>query len=219
LPAEKPFSGVLSFAKELFVRYDSARMYSGSSEHFGTFLVQPEKPVSLWDPVQFDTKRVDSRGGEPMRRVFLGLFLIFASITVDAQPASANLTDQKAIEAAIAAQADAWNRADIPTFMQSYENSPETTFIGAKLRKGYGPILERYKQSYTTAEQMGKLTFADLDIRLLPSSSGAVEYAVVTGSFHLERAAHGEAKKDDGIFSLVWRKGPQGWKIILDHTS
>ena len=140
---------------------------------------------------------------------------------VPAQAASAppQVADDAAIRAAVAAQADAWNRADIPTFMQSYENSPETTFIGAHLRKGYGPILERYKQSYTTAEQMGKLTFADLDIRLLPNSSGAVEYAVVTGTFHLERAAHGEAKKDDGIFSLVWRKGPQGWKIILDHTS
>jgi ketosteroid isomerase-like protein len=42
---------------------------------------------------------------------------------------------------------------------------------------------------------------------------------VVTGNFHLERTAKGEAKKDDGIFSLVWRKGPQGWKILLDHTS
>ena len=37
--------------------------------------------------------------------------------------------------------------------------------------------------------------------------------------FHLERKAKGEAKKDDGTFSLVWRKGPLGWKILLDHTS
>jgi ketosteroid isomerase-like protein len=135
-------------------------------------------------------------------------------------PAAAPLVaDEATIRAAMAAQADAWNRADIPTFMQTYENSPDTTFIGATLRKGYGPILERYKKSYTTPEQMGKLTFGDLDIRFLPSSCGSVEYAVVTGTFHLDRAAHGEAKKDDGIFSLVWRKGPQGWKILLDHTS
>ena len=144
------------------------------------------------------------------------LLLMVAATLVHAQSPT---QDEAAIRVAIAAQTDAWNRADIPTFMQTYENSPDTTFIGAHLRKGYGPILERYKQSYTTPEQMGKLTFADLDIRLLPNSSGAVEYAVVTGTFHLERAAHGEAKKDDGIFSLVWRKGPQGWKIILDHTS
>jgi len=52
--------------------------------------------------------------------------------------------------------------------MQTYENSPETTFIGAKLRKGYGPFWNATSSPYTTAEQMGKLTFADLDIRLRP---------------------------------------------------
>jgi ketosteroid isomerase-like protein len=152
-----------------------------------------------------------------MKRIASVLFLLMVSATL--VHAQSPTQDEAAIRAAIAAQADAWNRADIPTFMQTYENSPDTTFIGAHLRKGYGPILERYKQSYTTPEQMGKLTLADLDVRLLPSSSGLIEFAVVTGTFHLERAAHGEAKKDDGIFSLVWRKGPQGWKIILDHTS
>jgi ketosteroid isomerase-like protein len=140
-----------------------------------------------------------------------------------AAPAPPQVADEAAIRAAMAAQTAAWNRADIPAFMQAYENSPETTFIGAHLRKGYGPILERYKQSYTTPEQMGTLTFSDLDVRLLPSSCGpsgsSIEFAVVTGTFHLERTAKGEAKKDDGIFSLVWRKGPQGWKILLDHTS
>jgi ketosteroid isomerase-like protein len=151
-----------------------------------------------------------------MKRCLVFALLLLFSSAAHAQQSSA---DDAAIRAAIAAQADAWNRADIPTFMQTYENSPETTFIGAKMRKGYEPILERYKQSYTTPDEMGKLTFADLDIRLFPGSCGKVELALVTGTFHLDRAAHGEAKKDDGIFSLVWRKGPQGWKIILDHTS
>jgi len=127
--------------------------------------------------------------------------------------------DEAAIRAVIAAQVAAWNNADIPTFMQAYENSPDTTFIGAHLNKGYAPILERYTKAYSTKEQMGTLSFGNLEVRLLPSSSGTVEYAIVTGTFHLDRSAHGDAKKDDGIFSLVWRKGPQGWKIILDHTS
>ena len=56
-------------------------------------------------------------------------------------------------------------------------------------------------------------------MRLLPTSKGDVEYAVVTGHFHLERSEKGEAKKDDGIFSLIWHKGAGGWKILLDHTS
>ena len=127
--------------------------------------------------------------------------------------------DEATIRAAIEAQAAAWNRADIPAFMESYEHSPETTFIGANIGKGYEKILERYQKAYTTKEQMGTLTFNDLDVRMLPGSCGKEEFAVVTGRFHLERTQKGEAKKDDGIFSLVWRKGPYGWKIVLDHTS
>ena len=151
-----------------------------------------------------------------MKRVFLVLALVCAVNALHAQAAGG---DEETIRAALTAQISAWNRGDIPGFMLIYENSPETTFIGATLRKGYGPILERYKTAYTTPEQMGTLTFANLEVRMLPCSCGKVEFAVVTGNFHLERKAKGEAKKDDGTFSLVWRKGPLGWKILLDHTS
>ena len=42
--------------------------------------------------------------------------------------------------------------------MQSYEDSPDTTFIGLTVRKGYQPILKRYQQNYTTREEMGTLS-------------------------------------------------------------
>jgi ketosteroid isomerase-like protein len=103
--------------------------------------------------------------------------------------------------------------------MQSYENSPDTTFVGTSVNKGYEPILKRYEANYTNAAQMGTLTFSNIEVRLLPGSCGAIEYAVITGNFHLDRTQKGAATKDDGIFSLVWHKGPDGWKIVLDHTS
>ncbi len=127
--------------------------------------------------------------------------------------------EDKAIRAAIQSQIEAWNRADIPAFMQAYEDSTDTTFIGLTVRKGYQPILQRYRESYTTREQMGSLSFNDLDIRLLPNGCGKTKMALVSGKFHLQRTVQGESKKNDGVFSLVWRKGPQGWKIVLDHTS
>ena len=153
---------------------------------------------------------------------FLALLLIAIASALPAQStrqAAATAAEETEIRIAIKAQSDAWNRADIPAFMQAYEDSPDTTFIGLTLRKGYQPILEQYQKSYTNREQMGTLTFSDIDIRLLPPGCGKSEIALVTGKFHLDRAAHGEAKKDDGIFSLVWHKGQHGWKIILDHTS
>jgi ketosteroid isomerase-like protein len=151
-----------------------------------------------------------------MREAFLALVLMCMGAAALAQPESG---DAEVIKSAMTAQAEAWNRGDIPAFMQEYDNSAETTFIGTEVRKGYAPILERYRTHYATREQMGKLTYSNLEVRLLPSACGSAEYAVVTGNFHLERTAMGVAKKNDGIFSLVWHKGAAGWKIVLDHTS
>jgi ketosteroid isomerase-like protein len=150
-----------------------------------------------------------------MRPLLAAAWLVVAATLATAQTNK----DDTAIRAAIQSQVDAWNRADIPGFMKTYEQSPETTFIGTNIGKGYEKILERYQKNYSTREQMGTLTFNDLQVRMLPGSCGKAEFAIVTGRFHLERSQKGEAKKDDGVFSLVWRKGPQGWKIVLDHTS
>ena len=154
-----------------------------------------------------------------MKRLLLLALLVcswtWTGLEAKAQPAK----DETAIRAVIAAQTEAWNRGDIPAFMEAYEHSPETTFIGSNIGKGYEKILERYRKNYSSREQMGTLTFSDIEVRMLPGSSGKAEFAIVTGRFHLERSQKGESKKDDGIFSLVWRKGPQGWKIVLDHTS
>jgi ketosteroid isomerase-like protein len=158
-----------------------------------------------------------------MRQILLplcvALLLTSSAVAQAAHGAAAHSTEEAEIRAAIQAQTDAWNNADISAFMQAYEDSPDTTFIGQTLRKGYAPILLRYQQSYSTKEQMGTLTFSDIDVRLLPSGCGKSKIALVTGKFHLDRSVHGGAAKDDGIFSLVFRKGPHGWKIILDHTS
>lgn len=149
-----------------------------------------------------------------MRRFSIWLILVACASAAVAQGGA-----EAAIRAVLTAQQAAWNRGDIRAFMQGYENSPQTTFIGAEVRHGYQPILRRYLDAYSSRAQMGTLTFSDVAVRLLPASCGAAEYAVVTGRFHLDRSQKGSAKKDDGIFSLVWHKGPGGWKIVLDHTS
>ncbi|MGD0912142.1 MAG: nuclear transport factor 2 family protein [Terracidiphilus sp.] len=151
-----------------------------------------------------------------MRSFLLALAMICAGAVSFAQSTGG---DEAAIRAVMAAQVAAWNKGDVAAFMQGYENSPDTTFVGTTVKTGYEPILKRYESNYTSAAQMGALTFSNLQVRLLPGSCGAVEYAVVTGSFHLDRTQKGAATKDDGIFSLVWHKGPDGWKIVLDHTS
>jgi uncharacterized protein (TIGR02246 family) len=132
---------------------------------------------------------------------------------------AATADDAAAIRQVLGQQQAAWNRGDVVDFMHGYKDAPDTTFVGSNVRKGYREILDSYRKHYATRQQMGQLTFSDLDVRLLPGASGEPRYAVVTGHFHLDRTAHGEAAQDDGVFSLLWEKTAAGWKIILDHSS
>jgi uncharacterized protein (TIGR02246 family) len=133
------------------------------------------------------------------------LLLLAVSLTCAAQ--------EKDILAVIQKSADDWNRGDLQAFMQSYETSPETTFVGTEVAKGTDAVLARYKRTYSSAAQMGKTTFSELKARQLTP-----ELAIVTGRYTLERAADAGGRKA-GIFTLVMRKTPAGWRIIHDHTS
>jgi uncharacterized protein (TIGR02246 family) len=137
------------------------------------------------------------------------LLLVFA-VTL---AASAQVKPEAAIRQILTDQTMAWNRGDIDTFMKSYENSPNTTFVGQTVQYGYATIRDRYLKTYPGSAGMGKLTFSNLAIRVLDSS-----YATATGNFHLERTATGGGNAN-GIFSLLLKQDPQGWKIILDHSN
>jgi uncharacterized protein (TIGR02246 family) len=121
--------------------------------------------------------------------------------------------DPSAIKQVLSDQQDAWNRGDIDVFMHGYKNSPDTTFIGKTVAYGYEPILERYKKGFATREAMGTLDFSDLIVKMLGKN-----YAVVTGKYHLTRTAAGGGDAS-GVFSLIFERESEGWRIILDHSS
>jgi uncharacterized protein (TIGR02246 family) len=106
-----------------------------------------------------------------------------------------------------------WNRGDIEAFVQSYEQTPETTFVGTTITHGAEDILARYRRNYPDRARMGRLTFSELQARTLSPT-----LAIVTGRFTLERTADAGGKAT-GLFTLVLRRGPNGWRIIHDHTS
>ena len=156
------------------------------------------------------------------RRFFIGLMILLAVALGSAgsgMAATATADDAAAIRQVMDQQQVTWNRGDVADFMRGYKDAPDTTFVGTSVRKGYQAILESYRKHYASKAQMGRLAFSDFDVRLLPDAHGEVRYAAVTGRFRLDHTAHGEAAKDDGVFSLLWEKTTEGWKIILDHSS
>ena len=76
--------------------------------------------------------------------------------------------------------------------------------------QGWDGVLARYKKNYPDRGAMGQLDFSELEFRFLGPDA-----ALVLGEWHLKR------EKDDigGVFTLVWQRFPDGWKIIHDHTS
>ncbi len=141
-------------------------------------------------------------------------FLLFCVAAIAQSAAIAPpAKDEAAIKQVFNDQVAAWNRGDVETFMHGYKNSPETTFIGKNVSYGYQPILARYKTAYATPAAMGKLDFSEFKVRFLGSN-----YAVATGKYHLARTAPGGGDAS-GIFSTILEREPEGWRIILDHTS
>jgi len=118
-----------------------------------------------------------------------------------------------AVKEVLLRQVDAWNRHELEGFMAGYWNSPELTFFsGTDQTSGWQPTLERYRKRYQgEGREMGKLEFSDLKIEALGPDS-----AFVRGQWHLTMS---DGKTPHGIFTLIFRKFPDGWKIVHDHTS
>lgn len=121
-------------------------------------------------------------------------------------------TARKDIEQVLSNQVEAWNKGDLKGFMAGYHRSNEITFYsGGNIYKGWDAMLERYQKRYQgEGKEMGKLTFKDLDIQLL-----GAEAAVVRGRWQLVQSK----AMPGGLFTLIVRKTPEGWRIVHDHTS
>jgi beta-aspartyl-peptidase (threonine type) len=133
--------------------------------------------------------------------------LAVSSIGQDAEDV-ARTTIRKMIEQ----QQAAWNRKDLEAFMSGYWNSPDLTFFsGAREANGWQAALDRYKKAYQGAgHEMGRLEFTNLRIEML-----CPDAAFVRGEFRLTMS---DGKKPQGLFTLVLRKFPEGWKIVHDHS-
>ena len=146
-------------------------------------------------------------------RDFVLLVGVIATLAVSSMGQDAGEAARLAIRKVIEEQQAAWNRQDLEGFMVGYWNSAELTFFsGAHESTGWHAALDRYKKNYQGAvHEMGKLEFAKLRIETL-----GPEAAFVRGEFHLTMS---DGKTPQGLFTLVFRKFPEGWKIVHDHSA
>lgn len=129
------------------------------------------------------------------------------------RPETSDAATKSAIEHVLLTQQDAWNHHDLDAFMTGYWNSSELTFFsGARESIGWQATIDRYRATYASpGHEMGKLDFSDLRVEVL-----GPEAAFVRGVWQLTMS---DGKMPHGRFTLIFRKFPDGWKVIHDHTS
>lgn len=117
----------------------------------------------------------------------------------------------KAIQAILQNQTVAWNKGDLDAFMVGYWDNDSLVFIG-KLGPTYGfkNTLANYKKNYPDTTHMGKLNFDIVSVKPLSDN-----HYFVIGKWFLQRSVGNV----NGVFTLVFRKTKEGWKIISDHSS
>ncbi len=103
-----------------------------------------------------------------------------------------------------------WNDKNIEGFMGFYWNSEKLTFqSGNKRLHGWDALLSRYKESYSK-EKWGMLDFTDIEIKVLSN-----DMSYVLGRWKVAS----ENSSEEGLFTLLFLRMPEGWRIIHDHTS
>jgi ketosteroid isomerase-like protein len=147
-----------------------------------------------------------------MRPAFIvSSLILLCALSAPAQ--NLQSTTATAVLQVLERQQEAWNHHDLESFMSGYWKSPELTFFsGAKISSGWQATIERYRKRYQSeGREMGKLEFSDLKVEAL-----APDAAFVRGAWLLTMS---DGKTPHGLFTLIFRKFPDGWKIIHDHTS
>ena len=121
-------------------------------------------------------------------------------------------SSKDAIHQVLDSQVAAWNKGDLKGFMAGYWKSEKLTFFsGDKIEHGWQATYDRYQKRYQAdGKEMGKLTFSELEIEMLGADT-----AWVRGRWKLVTSK----ETPGGLFTLVFKKFPEGWRIVHDHTS
>ena len=146
----------------------------------------------------------------------LGTVILLVGVLAAQKPAAEKGASSEADEEianVLHAQVDAWNRGDLKGFMDGYWNSPDLVFAAGKQgTRGWEPVYNRYRVKYQTGKaEMGKLGMAYSK----PAHMLARDLAYVDGDYQLTNSDGGTSS---GVFTLIFRKFPEGWRIIHDRT-
>jgi hypothetical protein len=137
---------------------------------------------------------------------------VFDSITPRPSPSgSPGLTDEEQVYAVILDQIRYWNAHDIGHYMETYWKSPDLLVVSdARQVMGWAELLAAYRRGYPNLSEMGTATLQRVKLqRLSPEFFLSLTWYAV-------RLNGRDSYATD---TMIFRKFPEGWKIINAHSS
>ena len=139
------------------------------------------------------------------------LILLTIPLLISFQFAPDSQKIENEIQSVIDKQKILWNEGNIEGFMGYYWKSEKFTFQSGNQRlHGWNALLSRYITSYAGEKNMGVLDFTDVEISVLSN-----DFAYVLGRWKLKL----EDMVKEGLFTIIFQRMSEGWRIIHDHTS
>lgn len=148
------------------------------------------------------------------RQVAVLLLVPLMSLVLVPKQSAAESTVPKKIQAVLDAQVLAWNRGDVAGFMEGYQRSPDLIYIGNKsVIHGWQTLLDFYLEASKKSggSEMGVLRLSEENVTMLGKDA-----AVIWGKFDVTTSI---GKRRGGLYTLVMRNLPEGWRTVYDRTS
>jgi uncharacterized protein (TIGR02246 family) len=118
--------------------------------------------------------------------------------------------DEGAIRALFDSTAAGWNRGDLATYMSPYADSAVGAGAGS-FDMGKAAIERTMRAGFwRNGRPAQALHYEHIRVRML-----GADYALVNGEFVL---TGGDRPERRGLFSTVWARTSDGWRMINDHS-
>jgi ketosteroid isomerase-like protein len=147
----------------------------------------------------------------PLLGLSLCLAVLATNLTTGCASRSTPGSAVAEVRAVLERQVIDWNQGNVAAFLTAYAHEPTTRFAsGGDVTLGFEPVRARYERRYSDPAKMGRLGFHDVEVQVVGPDA-----ALVFGRWELQDLPD----VPHGLFTLLFRRQADGWRIVHDHTS
>lgn len=143
--------------------------------------------------------------------LLLGLVWILGVYAVQAQGKKGTSASLSAVKAALAQQAQHWQKKELGAYLSYYWNSDSLVWASRSgIRYGFTQTQAAWEKEYKSPQWMGAYSYEILTLRQLSDET-------VSATVRINRESlRGTSNQ---VVTQVWRKVGPRWVIILEHSS